>query len=852
MPDFIVLILHIATIIMKKYNLLVFLGFALCSCSHPKQGNGLNARIEARVDSILRKMTLEDKIEQIAGIGFDTKGNERLSIPTLRMTDGPVGVRWGNATALPAAVALAATWDTSLIRQVGILLGKETLARGRNFFLGPCVNIHRLPVGGRNFESFGEDPYLAGQIAVPYIRGVQSQHVIACVKHFACNNQEWNRSSVSANIDERSLHEIYLPAFRAAVQQAKVWSVMTSYNKVNGIWASENEYLITDVLKKQWGFEGFVVSDWGATHSTIGSVKAGLDLEMPYGKYFNDSLIKEAIARNEITEAMITDKVRRLLRVRILAGMLDAPKAVSDEILHSNEHKRIAYEAAVNGIVLLKNERNLLPIDLSKNKRIAIIGPNANFPRVGGGGSSKVTPFYALPPLEALKSKVGPEVELCYSLGAIPNGDVQIVDRSFLVTDDGKQGLMAEYFTNIHLNGAPLFTRTDSDVNFFWCYDAPRMDMHGANDDNYFSVRWTSRLIAPKTGQYKFKVLHNDGVRLIIAQKKVIDSWTNSRASRIDEGVITLTAGQKYDLILEYFNNGGVSEVKLGWEVPGVNLMQEAIALAGSSDMAIVFAGLSDHFESEGRDREYLELGIQDSLISAISAVNPNTVVVMITGTPSIIEGWEGKVPAIVQAWYGGQEGGNAIADILLGNRNPSGKLPCTFYKSKDQSPGFTDYKHPSLQSNYSEGIYVGYRYLHKNGLEPRYPFGHGLSYTHFLYQELSAKLKKDKVVIRFTLTNTGKYDGAEVVQVYVSPVKTGIEKPLMELKQFQKVSLRRNESKTITLALGVEAFQCFATQKHRWEVAAGEYRILVGSSSGDIRLETKPITIHSNFFAAN
>ncbi len=837
---------------MKKYNLLVILGCALCSCSHPKRGNEHNARIEAQVDSILNQMTLEEKIEQIAGVGFDTKGNERLRIPTLRMTDGPVGVRWGSATALPAAVALAATWDTALIRRVGILLGKETLARGRNFFLGPCVNIHRLPVGGRNFESFGEDPYLAGQIAVPYIKGVQSQNVIACVKHFACNNQEWNRSSVSANVDERSLHEIYLPAFKAAVRQGRVWSVMTSYNKVNGIWTSENNYLLTDVLKKQWGFDGFVVSDWGATHSTIGSAKAGLDLEMPYGKYFTDSLIKEAIARNEITEAMITDKVRRLLRVRLLAGMLDTPQAVSEEVLQSDEHKRIAYEAAVNGIVLLKNERNLLPIDLSKNRRIAIIGPNANFPRVGGGGSSKVTPFYAISPLEALKNKVGPDVELCYSLGAIPNGEVQIVDRSFLVTDDGNQGLMAEYFTNINLSGAPLFTRTDYDINFFWCYDAPRMDMHGANDDSYFSVRWTGRLIAPKTGKYKFKVLHNDGVRLSIAQKRVIDSWTTSGASRIDEGVIALAEGQKYDLILEYFNNGGVSEVKLGWEVPGVNLMQEAIDLARSADMAIVFVGLSDHFESEGRDREYLELGIQDSLISAISAVNPNTVVVMITGTPSIIERWEGKVSAIAQAWYGGQEGGNAIADILLGNRNPSGKLPCTFYKSKDQSPGFTDYKNPNLQSYYSEGIYVGYRYLDKNGFAPRYPFGHGLSYTHFLYQKLSAKVKKDKVVIRFTLTNTGKYDGAEVVQVYVSPVKTAIEKPLRELKQFQKVFLRRNESKEIALALGGEAFQYFDTQKHRWEVAAGEYRILVGSSSGDIRLETNPIPISSNLFVGN
>lgn len=825
---------------MKAFYALVIMSclFVACNQQQYTKNEASNQNFEKQVEKLLGKMTLKEKIDQLGGIGFDTKSNDSLGIPTLRMTDGPVGVRWKESTALPAAVALASTWDRELIYEVGEMLGREVKAKDRNFLLAPCVNIHRFPVGGRNFESYGEDPYLAGQIAIPFIQGVQNEKVLACAKHFACNNQEWHRSSVNAVVDERALHEIYLPAFKAAVQEAGVWTVMSSYNKVNGKWTAENDYLLTTVLKDKWGFRGFVVSDWGGSHSTAGSAIAGLDLEMPFGHFYTDSLITLAIKNNEISENVIDEKVRRLLRVRFEAGMFDEQKKVSEDVIKSEEHKTIAYEAAVKGIVLLKNENNLLPVNVNKHKKIAVIGPNAAFPRVGGGGSSKITPLYAVSPLEGLKNKAGENFEINYAFGTVIKEDIRIIENAFYEEIDGSKGLTAEYYDNINLEGEPSFVRHDNEINFLWYYDAPRWELHGDDDGNYFSVRWTGKIKAPKLGTYKFYVMHNDGARLKINNKSLIDTWdTHRKHSRIAEAEITLTRDQVYDVVMEYYNNGSVSEAKLGWEIPGIDLIQEAVDLAKTTDIAIIFAGLSDHFEGEGRDREFLILENQDKLINEIVAVNPNTIVVMISGTPPVMEAWADKVPAIVQAWFGGQEGGNAIADVLLGNRNPSGKLPCSFYRSADDSPGFEDYKNKDLQSHYKEGIYVGYRYLDKHGMEARFPFGHGLSYTGFSYGTPSyTSPEKNHIEVKFTLTNTGDKAGAEVVQIYVKPVSTGAERPEKELKAFEKVKLEPDESREITILLDEDDFKYYDVTSHDWQVDKGEYQILIGSSSKDIR----------------
>ncbi len=832
---------------MKKIPqyLLLILAFISCESTPKKASDDSKDNTEFKVDSLLGLMTLEEKIEQLAGVGFDTKYNDRLNIPTLRMTDGPVGIRWSEATALPASVSLASTWDKDILYQVGQLIGKEAKARGRNFFLGPCVNIHRFPIGGRNFESFGEDPYLAGKTAIPYIKGVQSENVLACVKHFACNNQEWKRSSLNAIVDERAMHEIYLPAFKASVEEANVWTVMTSYNKVNDLWTAENDYLLNTVLKKKWGFTGFVVSDWGAAHSTAKSANAGLDLEMPFGDHYNDSLIKIALKNKEITEDIIDDKVRRLLRVRFEANMFSKQEPTSTKVLKSNAHKKIAYDAAVNGIVLLKNQNNALPIDTEHVKKIAMIGPNASFARVGGGGSSKVTPFYAISPLEGLRSKVSEDVEINYALGTTITNDIQIIENTYFEEVDGIKGLQAYYFGNINCEGEAHFIRNDKDVNFLWYYDAPSWDFHGADDENYFSVRWKGKLKAPKSGEYTFNVMHNDGVRLKIDGKLLIDKWKDKKGSNVEEVKITLEAGETYDIQLEYYNNGHVSEIKLGWVIPNTDLIQEAVDLAKTSDLAIVCVGLSDHFEGEGRDREFLVLKNQDLLIEKVREANPNTIVVVISGTPPIMEAWADDVPAIVQAWFGGQEGGNAIADILLGNHNPSGKLPASFYKSQDDSPGFSDYKDKNLQSIYSEGIYVGYRYLDKHKLEARFPFGHGLSYTNFRYNAPRLKkLDEHTFEVSLELTNTGQVSGSEVIQLYVKPVSTSVDRPEKELKSFNKVFLEPNETKEVTFTLKKDAFQYYDTNLHDWKIDKGEYNFLIGSSSKDIRQTIKEIRI--------
>jgi len=376
---------------MLKYLLNLFLTVVLLlipSCNKPlyKQKN---APVEKRVEDLLSRMTLEEKIAQISGLGFETRVNDRLGIPSLKMTDGPVGIRWQEATALPAAVALASTWDKELMYQVGKIMGIEARARGRNILLAPCVNMHRFPIGGRNFESYGEDPYLAGQLAVGFIKGVQDQGTLACVKHYACNNQEWKRSSVNVKVDERTLREIYLPAFKAAVQEGGVWSVMSSYNKVNGHWTSENKHLLTDILKKDWGFGGYVVSDWGAVHSTAKTINAGLDLEMPVGEFLNDYLVMIALKNGETTEAQIDEMLKRLLRIRFKAGMFDDYAKIDESVLSSDEHKQLAKKAAQNGIVLLKNKNKTLPLNIEKLKNIAVIGPNASYVRIGGGGARK-------------------------------------------------------------------------------------------------------------------------------------------------------------------------------------------------------------------------------------------------------------------------------------------------------------------------------------------------------------------------------------------------------------------------------------------------------------------------------
>lgn len=799
--------------------------------------------VEERVEDLLGRMTLEEKIDQLSGVGFDTRENKRLGIPVLKMSDGPVGVRHGFATAFPAAVGIAAAWNPELTEKIAAVMAEEAVSKGRNYLLGPCVNIHRHPLGGRNFESYGEDPFLAARHAVAFVKGVQGRGILAAVKHFACNNQEWERFRVDVRMDERALREIYLPAFKAAVREADVWTVMAAYNVFRGRHCSENKYLLTDILKKEWGFKGFVVSDWGSTHSTVATALAGQDLEMPFGKYFGEKLLK-AVKDGDVSEAVIDDKIRRLMRVRFKAGLFDREYPMDPKIIENDAHKKLALEAAEESIVLLKNKNNLLPLDKTKIKSIAVLGPNAAEARVGGGGSSKVTPLYAVSPLEGLQKALGPGVKINYAHGAPIKADIHPLSAEYMIpsnTSQGEQGLWAEYFDNIELNGQPVLARCDKQINFNWGYDAPHPKLHRVNDENLFSIRWTGALLPPETGVYHFDFINNDGVRLYLDDQLLVDNWKENRV-KFNGASVELTAGKRYHLRIEYFFNGGISMVKFGWRIPNRNPLEEAVNLARQSDAAVIFAGLSNRFESESHDRVRMGIPRQDKLIKAVAAVNPNTIVVLNSGSPLLINEWVNDVPAVVQAWYPGQEGGAAVARILLGDINPSGKLPFSYLEKQEHSPAFDGYmqKEP-LEVQYKEGLFVGYRYLDQQGIEALFPFGHGLSYTRFEYSQLKiGAAPAGGFTLAVDVRNSGQRAGAETVQVYIKDIESSLERPLKELKGFQKIFLEPGETQTVRIRLKQEAFAFYHSGDKQWVVEPGAFEIWVGSSSADIRLKKK------------
>jgi beta-glucosidase len=610
------------------------------------------------------------------------------------------------ATAFPAGVALAATWNPELIEQVGRTIGQEARTLNKDMMLAPCVNIQRTPYGGRNFESYSEDPYLASRMAVAYIKGVQGQGVIATVKHFAANNQEVERDTISVKVDERVLHEIYFPAFQAAVQEAGVWSVMSAYNKVNGTWCSENPHLLTEILKNRWGFKGFVVSDWGAVHTAVETTNAGLDIEMPKGKFLTKELLLPAISGGQVKQAVIDDKVRRMLRAMFSIGLFDRPESDGGPV-DTPEQRSVARTAATQSIVLLKNAGDILPLLPSRIHSIAVIGPNAGVARIGGGGSAMVRPLYAVSPLDGIRLRAGTRFKIGSAIGCAMEGE---------------------------------------------------------------------------------------------------DTEKTTPEARAD-------------------------------------LLKEATSLAATSDVAIVFVGDSSRIESEGFDRKSLELPTgQDDLIEAIAKTNKNTVVVMNVGAPVLMGRWIDQVPAVLNAWFAGEEAGNAIADVLFGDVNPSGKLPVTFIKEWKDSSAFGRYPGENGVVEYDEGLYVGYRHFDKGGIEPLFPFGYGLSYTTFEYSDL--KLSPEKVApnqserVSLNVHNTGSREGAEVVQVYVHDVQSSVDRPVKELKAFRRVVLKPGETQSVSFTLDKGAMAFYDPVKKDWVAEPGTFEVLVGASSRDIRLK--------------
>ena len=856
---------------MKKTPLYfcLFLMIVIYSC-HPNPKSiysNQSANTEDRISALVSAMTLDEKVKLVAGTDYwNTNSIPRLKIPSMKSMNGPYGVRPYfktpeypagvpdsiKATAFPVNVAMGATWNPELIRKTAIALAQETKGKGHHILLAPCINIQRVPFGGRNFESFSEDPFLTSKMAVAFVKGVQSEKVIPTVKHFACNNTELNRFNVNMVVDERALHEIYLPAFKASVTEAKAWGFMSAFVKINGDFGSDSRYLLDSLLKKEWGFQGFVMSDWGAVHNTVKTANAGLDIEMPEPKFFGEQL-KNAVANGEVKEKMLDDKVRRILRPMFECGFYDEP--VPQEEIDSTSHRELAYQLAAESIVLLKNEENILPLDKDKLKKIAVIGPNANVARMGGDGSSVVIPFRSVTTFDGIKSEAGEQTEVQFTPGVVRDEDVLPIDSKYFRTPEGKPGLKAEYFNNPEFMGNPSVTKNENQINFDWATESP---LKGINPDN-FSIRWTGSFTPDFSGDYEIGLGSNDQAHIYINDELLVDN-PGKHSFSVKWSKISLKKEIPLRIKAEYTDYTGKASMVLGIRKYIPNPLEEAVQIAKKSDVVIICVGFSSYEESEGQDIQSLFLpSNQLALIRKVKEVNPRAIVVLNSGTPLFISDWVDEVPALLEAWYPGQEGGRAVADILFGKVNPSGKLPQSWPVQWADSPAFKWYPNPDTQSKietniddntgagenkemtleYGEGIYVGYRYFEKTGIKPLFPFGYGLSYTSFEYNNLIVPnyFASDSISISFTLKNIGLYEGAEVAQLYIQPEETLIDRPVKELKAFKKIMLQPGEAKVVSINLGRKDFAYYNVECHSWVTNPGNYTLWVGTTSSDRQL---------------
>jgi beta-glucosidase len=798
-----------------------------------------SADVEKRVESLLHAMTLDEKISLIGGTDtFYIQAVPRLGLPALRMSDGPLGVHdYGPTTAYPAGIALAASWDTDLARHVGVSMGKDARARGVNFILAPGMNIYRAPMNGRNFEYFGEDPYLASRIAVGIIEGIQSQDVIATAKHFVANNQEYDRYDVSSDVDERTLREIYLPAFEAAVKEAKVGAIMDSYNPTNGVHMTQNNYLNTEIVKKEWGFDGIIMSDWGATHDGIAAANGGLDLEMPSAAYMNRQTLLSALQRGEVSVATIDDKVRRILRKAIQFGFYDRDQTDATIPLLSQEGRGLVLEEARSGMVLLKNDNHILPLDKNKMKTIVVLGPDAYPAVIGGGGSSLTAPFNSVSYLEGISNYLGKDTRVLYAKDEVPLDEV-VKNTEFQVSPDGPKGLKGEYFNNENLEGTPALVRTDEQVSFEWGEGS----YADGQPTDHFSARW-SGVFVPKSGDdYKFYVSADDGARLFIDDARVIDDWQH-HAETLDTYAVHLDAGHPYRVRLEYFEGTGSAGVRFGVVSSDRPVGANSRAMVEKADAVILCVGFDPASETEGADRTFRLPAGQDSFVQQIAAINKNVIVVLTAGGNVNMTHWLDKVPGLIHAWYPGQEGGRALAQILFGEYSPSGKLPASFERRWEDNATFNSYypKAGEKRVEYKEGVFLGYRQFDRSEAKPLFPFGFGLSYTTFRYSNLkvtpSSSSIGSPISVTFDLTNTGSRTGAEIAELYVGDSHASVPRPVKELKGFAKANLRPGETRHISLSLDRRAFSFYDVTKKGWNAEPGTFSILVGSSSADIAL---------------
>jgi beta-glucosidase len=694
------------------------------------------------------------------------------------------------------------------------------------------MDMHRAPMCGRNFEYLGEDPYLASRMAVSMIEGIQSRGVIATAKHFVANDQEFDRNNVSSDVEERTLREIYLPPFEASVKEAHVGAIMDGYNLVNGVHMTQNDYLNTQIVKKEWGFDGIIMSDWGATHDAIGAANGGLDLEMPSADYLNRKNLLPAIERGGVSRATIDDKVRRILRKAIQFGFLDRDQTDASIPLLDQNSRAVALEEARAGMVLLKNSGDLLPLDKKKIRTIAVIGPNVYPAVIGGGGSSLTKPFNAVSELEGLSNYLGSKVRVLHGI-ADPPLDKIFSESEFVTKPGGPAGMTGEYFKNVDLSGEPAVVRVDNKIQF-------RSENGNFAPDNVeqYSARWNGYFVPSATGYYTFYTSSDDGVRLYIDDHRVIDDW-NPHSETVNSYAARLEGGKSYKIKLEYFDSGGGGSLGLGVVRSEETVTGNLLALARKADAVILGVGFDPSTEGEGFDRTFELPGAQDVLIQAVSAVNKNTIVVVNAGGNVDMHAWIDRVPALLYAWYPGQEGGTALAQILFGEYSPSGKLPVSFERRLADGATYQSYYPPagSKRVAYTEGVFLGYRHFDRTGLKPLFPFGYGLSYTRFRYGNVRTQRGRGDVTVSFTIKNVGNREGAEVAEVYVGAPPSQVARPVKELKGFVKLNLKPGEEKPGTVTLDRRAFAYYDSAAKSWRIQPGRYTIFVGSSSDKVEL---------------
>ncbi|KAF5229919.1 hypothetical protein FAUST_10083 [Fusarium austroamericanum] len=814
---------------------------------------------ELRVDELLEKLTVDEKVALLAGKDFwHTTPLPNHGIPSIRVSDGPNGVRGTKffdsvpSSCLPCGTALGATFDADLLAELGHLQGQEAKAKGAHCVLGPTLNIQRGPLGGRGFESFSEDPLLSGSLSGYYAKGLQEENIAATLKHFVCNDMEHERMAVNVIITDRAMREIYFMPFMLAISIGNPRAIMTAYNKVNGTHVSESKEILQKILRDEWKFDGLVMSDWFGTYSTTGSIQAGLDLEMPGPTRWRGTVLSHAVMSNKVTEQQLDDRVRNVLNLINYSLASGIPENAPEKRLNRPEDQALLRRAASESIVLLKNDDNILPF--SKSKTTAVIGPNAKIARYCGGGSASLLPYYSVSPYDGIADQCD---KVIFSQGA---QDHQMLPQmgDVLRTENGQRGFSWRAFNEpvSVKDRVPLDERVLVDSNcFFLDYEHPDL-----------APVWYSQaegIFTPdESGLYDFGLGVEGTGKLYIDDALLISNVENQKPGETlfgsgtvgEKGSIELAAGKDYKVRVEW---GCFKTSKLppcgpvGGRHGGLRFgacrrmdpaqaLEDAVQVAKSVDQVVLVVGLNGELESEGTDRATMDMTANtNALISKVLAANPNTAVVVQSGTPVGMP-WIDEAKVVCHAWYGGNETGNAIADVLFGDVNPSGKLPLTIPRRVQDNPTYFNYRSEAGRVLYGEDVYVGYRYYEKLDNKPLYAFGHGLSYTSFSFQDLSVLVDDSVCKVTLRVTNTGSRAGAEVIQVYVAPpLTTAVARPVKELKAFRKVRLEAGEEKQILIEMdAVLSTSYWHEGRDKWCSEKGQYDVLVGTSSADTPLK--------------